>query len=123
MRPSAQSLVIAASLLAQIQASAAALAQELTPQQRDMIEDAMAPDLVLPETAIYRFDAPKPYIDGATLVCGQVNYQSASRVYTGFHNFYAVVSDGKVTLSQIDAPEDDASGKLHAKIKLLCGRG
>jgi hypothetical protein len=104
-------------------AGAAAQGQELTQQQRDMIADAMAPQLVLPETAQYRFDAPKPYVDGASVVCGQVNYQSAGRVYTGFHNFYAILQNGAVTLAQIDAPDEDATGKLRLKLKVLCGRG
>ncbi len=114
---------VAAAVLAQPGvAGAAAQAPELTPQQRDMVEDAMASELVLPETATYRFDPPKPYLGGAELICGAVNYQTAARHLSGFHNFYAIVSDGKVTLAQIYQPDEDASGKLHYKIKLLCGR-
>jgi hypothetical protein len=115
--------VLALTLLAATAAAAMpAGAQELTLHQRDLVEDAMAPKMVLPETAIWEFGPFKPYLGTTKLVCGRVNYQSAMRQYVGFHRFYALMDGEDVTLIQIQDDPTDPSGKLRAKLDFLCGK-
>ncbi len=97
-------------------------AEEATIKQRDAIEDYMAPNFVLPESSIWRFSAIKPYIGGKKLVCGEVNFQSAMRQYVGFHRFYVTLDDNRVVLAQIENKNADPSGKLAARLDLLCGK-
>jgi hypothetical protein len=113
-------LALAVALLLGVTASAAQ-AQDLTPHLRDAIEDALAPDLVFPETANWRFDPIKPYLGTQKLVCGWVDYQSAERKYVGAHRFYAILDGATVTKAQINDPSEDISGSLASKLKLLCG--
>jgi hypothetical protein len=90
---------------------------------QDGIEAQIIPKLVLPETAIWDFEFIAPYPAGGDVVCGRVDYQSASRKYEGPHRFYAVVRDKRiVTLQLEDPPSTDVSGQQAAKFKLLCDR-
>ncbi len=97
-------------------------AEPPTVQQQDTVEDYLVPNFVLPQTSIWRFADVKPYVGGQTLICGKVNFQSAMRRYQGFHRFYAVLTNGRVTLAQIDNPDEDVSGRLGEKLDLLCGK-
>ena len=97
-------------------------AEPPTMQQQDTIEDYLVPNFVLPQTSIWRFADVKPYIGGQTLVCGKVNFQSAMRRYQGFHRFYAVLDQGRVTLAQIENHDEDTSGRLTEKLDLICGK-
>lgn len=97
-----------------------AVAETVAPTLRDTIEDTMSTNFVRPQTTIWRFDAMKPYLGDEQVVCGWVNYESAAQKYLGFHQFYAIVSNGAVTLSQIGDPTQDPSGKLAEKLKALC---
>ena len=94
---------------------------EITLHERDLIEASLDPYLILPETALWRFTAKKPYLGSTKVVCGSVNYQSSVRKYVGYHRFYALLDDGHVTLSQIEDQRQDTSGRLREKLDLLCG--
>lgn len=90
---------------------------------RDQVEAALAPNLVIPETAIWSFAFMAPYVNGGNVVCGAVNYQSAMRVYVGPKRFYAFVNRGVVTFSQLqDPPVIDTSGEEAKKFHLLCDK-
>jgi hypothetical protein len=93
-----------------------------TRRQRDLVEEALAPNLVLPQTAMWQFAALKPYVDGARLICGWVNYQSLMRRYVGIRRFYAILDEDRVTLAQIEDDQSDPSGRLHGKLDMLCGK-
>ena len=97
-------------------------AQPPTLQERDAIEDFLLFNFVYPQTSIWQFGDTKPYIGSQTLVCGKVNFQSAMRSYGGFKRFYAALDHGRVTVAQIDNPYEDVSGRLAAKLDLLCGK-
>jgi len=91
---------------------------------RDIVEDAIAKDLPLPETAEWHFDFMAPYAGGGDVVCGQVNYQSLQRKYVGLNNFYAIVKSQEVTLAVLQSPAwFDTTGQEAVKFKLLCNRG
>ena len=98
-----------------------ARAEDVPVAMQDAVEAAMAIDFVRPQTNTWHFDSVKPYVLGDRVVCGYVNYQTAGARYLGFHQFYAVIHDGAVSLSQISDPDNDASGQLAAKLLLLCG--
>ena len=98
-------------------------AEPPTVQQQDLIEDHFIPNFVLPQTSIWRFSDVRPYIDGQTLICGKVNFQSAMRRYVGFQRFFAAIDHDQIILAQLENPDEDPSGKLAAKLDLLCGKG
>ncbi len=98
-----------------------ALADEVPTADRDRIQDNLSTAFVRPQLAIWHFDGERTYIGADRLVCGWVNFQSAQQTYVGYHQFYAIVRYGKVTLAQIDDPVSDTSGKLAEKLKGLCG--
>ena len=95
---------------------------EVSLHERDLIEESLAHYLVLPGTALWRFSGKKPYLGSTQLVCGSVNYQSSVRKYVGYHRFYALLDDGRVTLSQIEDRFEDPSGRLGDKLDFLCGK-
>ena len=100
-----------------------AATDEPTLPQRDAVEEWLSGNMVLPETALWKFEPVKPYLGSGKLLCGAVNYQSLMRRYVGYHRFYAIMYDDRVTLAQIENPGEDPSGRLHAKLELLCGKG
>jgi hypothetical protein len=114
------------SLLAAAHAIGAALpagTESVPIETQDLVEAAIAPQLVLPQTALWQFDFEAPYREGAQVVCGTVNYQSAMRKYLGPQRFYAIIKAGEVTLSQLqDPPYVDPTGAEAARFKLLCDR-
>ncbi len=99
-----------------------AQAEPVSLKQRDAVEAYLAPGLVLPNTAIWQFAPLKDYVSGQKLVCGKVNFQSARQTYLGYHQFYAALDGDRVTVAQIDNPVQDPSGRLRAKLDLLCGK-
>lgn len=103
-------------------ACASTVGKPPTQQQRDAIEAKLSLFMVLPETTIWRFAPVKPYLGDQVLVCGQVNFQAASRKYIGFRRFYATLDDNRVTLAQLEDQITDPSGRMHQKIDLLCGK-
>jgi hypothetical protein len=118
-----QRLIIGRAILACIMASAcllAARAAEVPTELRDRVAEAMAGDFVRPQTTIYRFDSVRPYSGGDDVVCGAVNYESSEQKYVGFHDFYAMIHDGKVILHQTDDPGVDTSGALRDKLNAIC---
>lgn len=102
--------------------TAFAAASDVDQPTRDRVEESLASVFVRPQTAIWRFDDYKPYVDGDHVVCGAVNFQSAQQHYLGFHQFYAIIHDHGVTLAQIADPMADTSGKLSEKLMELCGK-
>ena len=100
-----------------------AWADPVSLQQQDAVEAYLAPGLVLPSTALWQFEPLKDYVSGQKLVCGKVNFQSSRHTYLGYHQFYAALDGERVTVAQIDNPVEDPSGKLRAKLDLLCGKG
>ncbi len=96
-------------------------ADDVSVALQDIVEAAMAANFIRPQTNMWRFDGLKPYVLGDHVVCGYVNFQSAGARYLGFHQFYAVVHNDAVTLAQIDDPDNDGTGQLAAKLRLLCG--
>ncbi len=100
----------------------AAHAAEVDQDVRDKVEDSLAGVFVRPQTTIWRFDEYKPYVDGDHVVCGWANFESAQQSYVGYHQFYAIMHDGAVTLAQIADPLSDTSGKLAEKLDELCGK-
>ena len=102
---------------------ACAWAEPVPLKQQDAVESYLAPGLVLPSTALWQFEPLKDYVSGQKLVCGKVNYQSSRHTYLGYHQFYAALDGDRVTVAQIDNPVEDPSGKLRAKLDLLCGKG
>ncbi len=100
---------------------AGAAAGEVATEIRDRIEEKLSPAFLLPQTTLWQFDAELPFVGGEHVVCGWVNFQSAQQKYVGFHQFYAILSGGAVTLAQIDDPVSDTSGELADKLKTLCG--
>jgi hypothetical protein len=119
--PKLRMAITAAAMTLMASTASAVQAADLSPHLRDVIEDAFAPNLVLPETARWRFDPVRPYLDGQKLVCGWVDYQSAMRTYVGAHRFYAILDGAVVKQAQINDPGQDVSGNLAYKLKLLCG--
>ena len=95
---------------------------EVSLHERDLIEDSLAKYLVMPETALWRFTPKKPYLGSTKLVCGTVDYQTSLHKYVGYHRFYALLDDGRVTLSQIEDKFEDPSGRLADKLDFLCGK-
>jgi hypothetical protein len=91
------------------------------PVQR-LIQSHFSPNLVLPATALWRFDSVKPYGGGGDLVCGHVNFQNSMRRYLGFLGFYAVVRSNKVALGGIEAddPMQDPTGAFKFAYHNLC---
>jgi len=90
---------------------------------RDIIEDAISPKLVLPETARWDFQSIAPYPGGDKVVCGRVDYQSSARQYVGFHRFYAVMDGTRINTLQLeDPPTTDVSGQQAAKFRMLCDK-
>jgi hypothetical protein len=87
----------------------------------DVVEDYLAPTLVLPETAEWSFDPLKPYLSGQTLVCGWVDYQSSARQYVGKHRFYAILDGSRVTAAQIYDRAEDNAGNIAKKFVAICG--
>ncbi len=102
--------------------SGRAVADEVTLQMRDQIEDRLSSAFIAPQTAIWHFDADLPYVGAERVVCGWVNFQSAQQKYVGFHQFYAIFSSGQITVSQIEDPVSDTSGELAEKLKAFCGK-
>ena len=86
---------------------------------RDQVEAALAPNLVIPETAIWSFAFMAPYVNGGNVVCGAVDYQSAMRVYVGPKRFYAFVKRGVVTFSQLQDPPVIATSGQGASQKYI----
>ena len=101
----------------------AARAEPASLKQRDAVEAYLAPSLVRPSTALWQFELLKDYAGGEKFVCGKVNFQSSRQTYLGYHQFYAVLDGDRVTSAQIDNTAQDPSGKLRAKLDLLCGKG
>ncbi len=94
---------------------------EPVPQDvRDKVEAAFHARFLRPETNIWRFDAMRPYLGSDKVVCGFVNFQSAAQRYVGFHQFYAIIHQGEVQLSQFEDVREDSSGALLIKLKTLC---
>ncbi len=91
------------------------------PTQR-LVQAHFAPILVLPATAIWRFEVLKPYAGGGDLVCGHVNFQVSTRRYLGFLGFYAVVQNGKVANGGIEADSEiqDPTGAFKFAYQTLC---
>jgi len=90
---------------------------------QDLVEDKIATNLPLAQTAEWRFDFMAPYAGGGDVVCGSVNYQSLQRKYVGSHRFYVLVYRNKITLAQLqDPPSVDVSGEEARKFRLLCDR-
>ncbi len=88
-----------------------------------MVEDNIAKNLPLPQTANWRFDFMAPYPGGADVVCGSVDYQSLQRKYVGAHRFYVIVYRNQISLAQLqDPPFVDVSGEEARKFHLLCDR-
>ena len=98
-----------------------AAADEVTVPLQDRIEANLSSNFFSPQTTVWHFDADIAYVSGERVVCGWVNFQSAQQTYVGYHQFYAIVSDGEVTLAQIEDAVSDVSGELAAKLKTLCG--
>ncbi len=98
-----------------------AAADDVSTPVRDRIEEKLSGAFLAPQTTIWHFDTDKPYVSGKRVICGWVNFQSAQQTYVGFHQFYAIVYNGEVLLSQIDDPVSDTSGELAAKLNSLCG--
>lgn len=101
-------------------ADAKAPATEVPLTVRDTVEEHFAANFVLPQTSVWRWDGIRPYLPGQRAVCGWVNFQSASHVYVGFHQFYAIVDSSKVVLGQIASPDEDNTGMLAAKLRVVC---
>ncbi len=92
-------------------------------ETQDLVEAAISPQLVLPQTALWEFDFRVPYSEGGELVCGRVNYQSAMRKYLGPQRFYAIIQGGVVKRSQLqDPPYVDPTGAEAERFRLLCDR-
>jgi hypothetical protein len=90
---------------------------------QDMVEDDIAKNLPLPETADWHFDFMAPYPSGGDVVCGSVNYQSLQRKYVGAQRFYVIVYRNKISFSQLqDPPNMDTSGEEARKFHLFCDR-
>jgi len=96
--------------------------EALSQHLRDLIEDYLAPTLVLPETAEWSYDPVKPFVGGQTLVCGWVNYQSSVRKYVGMHRFYAILQGNTVNDAEIYDPAEDNAGNIAKKFVTICGR-
>jgi hypothetical protein len=88
---------------------------------RDKVEEYFRQGFVLPQTNIWRFDSMKPYVSGDQVVCGWVNFQSAAQVFVGFHQFYAIIHQGEISLAQMSDPGEDTTGARADKLALLCG--
>ena len=99
-----------------------AMADEVSVEVRDRVEEALSGTFMQPQTAIWRFDSDKPYVSGKRIVCGAVNFQSAQQMYVGYYQFYAIVTDGKVLVAQIADPVSDVSGKLAETLRQFCGK-
>ncbi len=118
-------LIASASPVAgQAQAAAGVDTDEKVPMEiRDIIEDAISPKLVLPETARWDFQSISPYPGGDKVVCGRVDYQSSARQYVGYHRFYAVMDGTTISTLQLqDPPTTDVSGQQAAKFRMLCDK-
>ena len=114
--------------VAQAQMSAARADQGLPPgtakvppDTQFLVESAFAPQLVLPATAMWRFEYMKPYGSGQ-IVCGHVNFQRSTRQYIGFLGFYAVVRHGRVGISGIEAENamQDPTGSIKFAYDSMC---
>ncbi len=103
--------------------AAAARAEVPSPLLQDRVEEALSSNFVRPETAIWRFEDMKSYTGSGAVVCGSVNYESSAHKYLGFHRFYAIIEDSKVTLAQVSDPTQDTSGRLEEKLHVLCDKG
>jgi len=103
--------------------AAAALAADVPVDTKRLIQSHFAPTLVLPATAIWRFDGMKPYGGGGDMVCGKVNFQNSTRRYIGFLGFYAVIRNGKVGISGIEAENvmQDPTGAFKFAYHNFCG--
>ena len=120
MLPAARRAATAAIVLAM---PVAARAEPVSLKQRDAVEAFLAPGMVRPSMALWQFEPLKDYVSGQKLVCGKVNFQSSRQIYLGYHQFYAALDGDRVTSAQIDNATQDPSGKLRAKLDLLCGKG
>ena len=98
-----------------------AAADEVSTDLRDQVTEKLSDAFLAPQTTMWKFDAELPYVSGKRVVCGWVNFQSAQQTYVGYHQFYAIISDGQVTVAQIDDPVSDVSGQLASTLKALCG--
>lgn len=96
-------------------------AEDSSLHQRDLVIAKLDNQLVIPETALWRWAPLKPYLGSVKLVCGEVNYESSTRKYQGYHRFYALVDSDRVTLAQIEDARQDPSGRLKEKLDDLCG--
>ncbi len=91
------------------------------PDVQELIENALAAELVLPESAIWDFRFIGHFPGGGDIVCGFVNYQSAGRHYEGPKHFYAILDGRKIEVKQLeDPPALDASGQQARKFKVFC---
>jgi hypothetical protein len=96
-------------------------AEEPVPQDlQDKTEAALSPHFINPQTNIWRFDGLRPFLGPDKVVCGWVNYQTAGQHYFGFHQFYAIIHEGKVQMAQLWDIREDTSGAMAAKMKVLC---
>ena len=100
----------------------AALADTVPPETRRLVEDHFASSLVLPATALWQFVSIRPYIGGGDIVCGKVNFQNSTRRYIGYLGFYAVVRNGKVGISGIEAANamQDPTGAFKFAYQSFC---
>jgi hypothetical protein len=114
----AASLAFAAVLFA----GSAAMANPVPSKTQRLLEAFFAPQLPLPDTAIWRFELIKPYMGGGDIVCGAVNFQRSTRVYIGFLGFYAVVRHGKVGINGLQAEhaQQDPTGAFKFAYETLC---
>jgi len=97
--------------------------QAVPMEVQDLVEAALSPHLVLPQTARWDFTFMAPYISGGNVVCGRVNYQSAMRKYVGAEPFYAIVKRGAVVVALLqDPPWVDTTGAEAERFKALCDR-
>ncbi len=100
-----------------------ALAGDVPLKTQRLVQQHFAPQLVLPATALWRFDVIKPYQGGGDIVCGKVNFQNSTRRYIGYLGFYAVVRNGTVGISGIEAENtmEDPTGAFKFAYQNFCG--
>jgi hypothetical protein len=102
--------------------AAARAATPVPPDVQQRIIAKFADTLVLPETAIWRFDDFRPFEAGGNVACGHINYQDSTRAYIGWRPFYAVVRGSAIDSTGMVPrwAKQDAVGAVTGNYNTLC---
>ena len=102
--------------------SVPARATPVPPDVQQRVIAVFSANLVLPDTAVWRFENYVPFPDGGNVACGTVNYQDSTKVYIGWRGFFAVVRGPEITTKGI-LPRykgQDPTGGAMYDYNLLC---